>query len=67
VCIIHDIEIISCDTKEGRFSLCLFVCLFVCLLATSHKEVDNTPDLCEHFTKDVFLDKEVIIKFRNSS
>ena len=38
-----------------------YLALFVCLLATLHK--NYWSDLCENFTRDVDLDKEVTIEF----
>ena len=47
-----------------RLSICLYVCLSVCLLATSLK--NYRWDFHENFTRDVFVDKEKLIKFGKS-
>ena len=42
------------------------VCLYVCLLVTLRKK-NYWTDLHENFTKDVAVDKEVLVKFWKSS
>jgi len=45
--------------------VCLFVCLSVCLLASSRRNYQS--DLHNNVVRDVSLEKDVLIKFRQSS